>query len=346
MYGQQAFQNYSPPRAFFMTADRLLRCGRDLYNYFPVTIDGKTRFNDPISEESSTSNRFKPGDVPMLDGTNPKVVSVSDASTDGLHATDGTHDSLLFVFATQLQSEGDYYRAITEYRRLLFYYPTSQYRSSAQQSLLRCYYEAGMYESAIRYGENILLDVTNAESDEIRFYLGAAGFRATDYTTSHSHFGQLATGAGVFRDKAIMAQALTYANELNWTAAQQLFESVEGESEYSQKANYCAGLCRDGANLNYRKPSIAGILAIVPGLGYLYDGYYQTAFSALITNGLFIWGTYEAFRQDHPGLGVTLAMLEFGWYAGNIYGSISSATRRNIKMQQDLLLRFDVGFEF
>ncbi|MCK4462674.1 MAG: hypothetical protein KAW46_12790, partial [candidate division Zixibacteria bacterium] len=185
-----------------------------------------------------------------------------------------------------------------------------------------------------------------ATADQIRFTLGAAGLRSGDHGQAQAYFGQVAAGASDLREKAVMAQGLTYAHRCNWETAAQTFASVADDSEYAMKARYCERLSREGSDLVYKNRHLAGVLAIVPGLGYLYDGYPQTAMSALVINGLFMWGTYEAFDQDHPGLGVTLAVFGIGWYAGNIYGSITSATRKNEKMRQDLLLRFEIGYEF
>ena len=105
-------------------------------------------------------------------------------------------------------------------------------------------------------------------------------------------------------------------------------------------------MSREGEKLGLRNHTTAGILAIVPGLGYSYDGYKQTALSSFIVNGLFIWATVEAFRRDNQSIGTMLGILSFGWYTGNIYGSVVSAERRNIKLKEDLLLKFDIGFQF
>jgi len=95
-----------------------------------------------------------------------------------------------------------------------------------------------------------------------------------------------------------------------------------------------------------KNPAVAGVLAVVPGLGYLYDGYKQSAIASFIVNGLFIWGTVEAFRQDNKGLGVVLGLFSFGFYSGNIYGSITSAQRKNTKEKDDLISQFKLGFSY
>jgi tetratricopeptide (TPR) repeat protein len=272
--------------------------------------------------------------------------SGSGSSIDPSDPQGTDEQTLLFEFARSLQENHDYARAITEYQRHLSYYPDSDYRPVVERNLLRCYYEAGQYRQAIGYGESVLGNASHPESDEIRFYVGAASFKRTDYVKAEFYFGELGRENGPSRDKAQMAQGLTLAYELEWEKSWRLFEQIDDTSAYSIKALGCARLAREGANLKYKDPTLAGVAAIIPGLGYLYAGYPKTALSAFVVNALFIWGTYEAFRNDLPGLGATLAVFGIGWYSGNIYGSVTSAKRRNMKMRYDHLIEFDIGYEF
>jgi hypothetical protein len=139
---------------------------------------------------------------------------------------------------------------------------------------------------------------------------------------------------------------LTYAHENNWGKAIQSFASIDSYSEFAPQARDFAGFCYEGIHLPQKDPALAGVLGIVPGLGYLYDGYPKTALSSFIVNGLFFWGTYEAFRKDQEALGAILAFISSGWYAGNIYGSVASARRRNTKTKRDLLLKLDIGLVY
>jgi hypothetical protein len=88
------------------------------------------------------------------------------------------------------------------------------------------------------------------------------------------------------------------------------------------------------------------VLGVLPGLGYLYDGYKRTALTAFLVNGLFLWGTAEAFRAGDEGVGAAVGGIGLGWYTGNIYGSVVSARRANLKRENDLLSRYELGFEF
>ena len=83
-----------------------------------------------------------------------------------------------------------------------------------------------------------------------------------------------------------------------------------------------------------KNPGLAGALAIVPGVGYLYCERYQDALIALLVNGGLIWAACEAFHNDLYALVAVITFVEVGFYAGNIYGSVSSAHKYNRKNER------------
>ena len=78
-----------------------------------------------------------------------------------------------------------------------------------------------------------------------------------------------------------------------------------------------------------KNPTTAGVLSIVPGGGQLYCGRHQDALTAFIVNAGLIWAAWEAFDNDLPALGAVITFVEFGFYAGNIYGAVGSAHKYN-----------------
>ena len=343
LYGYLAFRRHNPIQAFLMTADRLHRCGHDLDNYETVEVNGLVRFLDPVNSLWSGNE----SDTDVI--TRPEILgqallnTYQNSNTSGASASE---DSRLFHFAETLQSEGNYERAIIEYRRLLSYFPDSRYRKQASKSVFYCYYKAEQYLTAIHWGQELLEeDIASADADEIRFFIGASYFKVGNYPRARSYFTEVAND-GELGDKSLILQGLSYAMETSWEYAEVSFARIGPDSKFSDKARQCEKLSQDGRKLGLKSPAIAGILAVVPGLGYLYDGYKQTALSAFVVNSLFIWGTIEAFRRDNKSLGTMLGVLSFGWYTGNIYGSVISAERRNMKLKNDLLLQFDIGFHF
>lgn len=52
-YSRQAFERYNPITAWILTADRLLRCGRDETRLSkPVIIQGRTRIKDTLADNT------------------------------------------------------------------------------------------------------------------------------------------------------------------------------------------------------------------------------------------------------------------------------------------------------
>ncbi|MCK4460976.1 MAG: membrane protein insertion efficiency factor YidD, partial [candidate division Zixibacteria bacterium] len=131
-YSRLAFRNRNPLQAYLMTADRLLRCGHDLDQYSPTVVNGYLRYSDPVDEEQSTGGAFSTGrssDNQIVE----EEVSQGAVSSVGEGYPDSTQpDELLFRFAIQLHNDGEHDRAITEYRRLMAYYPNSPYRLQAE----------------------------------------------------------------------------------------------------------------------------------------------------------------------------------------------------------------------
>jgi tetratricopeptide (TPR) repeat protein len=84
-----------------------------------------------------------------------------------------------------------------------------------------------------------------------------------------------------------------------------------------------------------KKKSIdrAGALnAFLPGAGYWYVGQKQSAITAFLLNGLFIWASYEFFHRGYTAAGIITTGFEVGWYFGGIYGAKESARYYNERL--------------
>jgi len=78
-----------------------------------------------------------------------------------------------------------------------------------------------------------------------------------------------------------------------------------------------------------KNPKLAGLFAVIPGGGFLYCKRYQDAFITFLLNTGLMVAAYEAYDNDNTALAGVITLVETGFYAGNIYGSISSAHKYN-----------------
>lgn len=80
----------------------------------------------------------------------------------------------------------------------------------------------------------------------------------------------------------------------------------------------------------------AQLLNIFPGAGYWYVGQRQSAITAAVLNGLFIWATTYFFSHDQIAAGAIFASLEAGWYFGGILGAGQAAKLYNERLYERL----------
>jgi hypothetical protein len=217
-------------------------------------------------------------------------------------------------------------------------------------ALFDSYRGAGRHLEAIHWGQTALA----AESALPRGYvddltLGMAGsfIKLENGDRARSLLAELDDlGSPRVRARALLLGGFSFAQEERWQDAEATFKSISEPNEAADRARLLAALAHEGPRQPRKSPAIAGLLGIVPGLGYAYAGFPQTAIASLVVNGLFFAGTYKAFEGGNAGLGTMLGLMSLGWYGGNVYGSVASAQRRNHKAREDFLVKFELGFRF
>jgi hypothetical protein len=90
-------------------------------------------------------------------------------------------------------------------------------------------------------------------------------------------------------------------------------------------------------NFKGKNPTVAGLLSVIPGLGYAYAGHKQTAISALLVNGLITYATYSNLKNENYGMAALTGVFNISFYIGNIAGSIQSAKRYNKQQKQYII---------
>jgi tetratricopeptide (TPR) repeat protein len=90
-------------------------------------------------------------------------------------------------------------------------------------------------------------------------------------------------------------------------------------------------------HIRQKNPKTAGILSIIPGAGFLYTERYRDALVSFLWNTTLILAAYKSFENDNPFLGGAVAFVESGFYAGNIYGAVTSAHKYNQKKKDDYI---------
>ncbi|MGD8705217.1 MAG: tetratricopeptide repeat protein, partial [Syntrophobacterales bacterium] len=227
---------------------------------------------------------------------------------------------LLWNFAGHLYQEQDFYRALSEYQRFLFLFPTDPRVPKAELQIGRCYRREGKFQKAFSHlirlhnrraeepvGRQALLEMVAIREEQGRYpeaIYWAQQFieRYPDYAeidAVYVHLAWLQIDSGKF-EEAIATLELLPPESTHYPRARSLQQALKQRPETVKKS-----------------PAVAGTLsAVLPGAGHLYTGRPGQAASSFLLNALFIAGAVIAFQNDSPVLGGILVFFELGWYTG------------------------------
>ena len=243
-------------------------------------------------------------------------------------------------FADALRGAGDYYRAITEYKRALHFCRDDSLSARAQAGVGEASFEAGRYDLVMDWYRELGSDGEDVPT--VRLLAGRALFRLGRY------YGAMDLLEAPSRDGAASARSseahyyigLSRIRIGELDLARRSFALVEGSSFYAEMSGRHLDALGDAQSPPRKSPRVAAALAIVPGAGYAYAEHYGTAVASLIVNGLLGWATVHAFTEGNNGAGGFCAVIALGFYVGNITGSAQSADRYNAYQEERFQARF------
>ena len=247
----------------------------------------------------------------------------------------------MLSFADHLFQKGDYYRAITEYERVLFHYPGHQAAKTARFQIAEAYLRGERYDQAIERFREISRDLPDDETGrKAYFQLGEAWYQKREYGSAEDVFSSYIERypADGRADAARIKLGWSLLRQGKWQEATNAFRKVPVSSPLHAQAEGLAAGAPDYPARPVKSPALAGGLsAVLPGAGQLYNGRPGDALVSFLLNGAFIWATVEAFRNDNNVTGGILLFFESGWYLGNIYNAVNGAHKYNRRSEQQFL---------
>ena len=248
--------------------------------------------------------------------------------------------ALQMELADHFFKQEDYYRAITEYKRFLFFFPQSPKVEEALWKIAQSYFKGQKWDEAIAAADQMIQKFPNsAKLAELYLLQGLCFTAKKEYPRARWYFEKAKDSSSDFQttQEAQWQIAVNYLKEEKWKEAVTEFRAVDPQSSfYPRSERWAQGLDRMD-QIPQKSPVTAGILAILPGAGHLYCERYRDATIAFLLNGAFIWGMVESFQHENYVVGGILTFFELGWYSGNIYSAVSSAHKYNRKKKQEYL---------
>lgn len=211
-----------------------------------------------------------------------------------------------FHLGKSFAQEGDFYRAITHFKRAQFLLnmPASDRELEIHYHILLAYYFGGKFQkviSIIETGPLSSIKDTFPAYEDLKIILLDA-YEKTDQLE---------------KAQAINLQILDKKKRENTQA----YLKLAYPDTPLFKQTHCPTALNDYQQ-NKLSPTTAQTLnALLPGAGYLYVGQKQSALTSFLLNSLFIAASINLFKKKQMAAALITSSLEMGWYLGGIHGA-------------------------
>ncbi len=325
-FGMKVFKERTFLSAILLTSDRLLRCGHDTKNY------------------SLTSSRsgFKFLDYPFYSFPPLELFYINN-SYYFAYANPNRIDSIS-IFINKLINYGYFQEALLEIMRIEF---QSSFNIELFINKIICLKALGEYEKALFEFET-KCPPDQKKNPVLLFQLAIIEYKLQNFDQAmiKDSLALIFTNDSFLTPKIITLSGLIYARKNQWGKSIKAFDALSHFDSYKQIAYRNSKILEKAMEIQKKKPIIAGVLSIVPGVGYVYTGHKQTALSAFIMNGLLAFATYSNFKNDNYGMGVLTGVFNLSFYFANIYGSIKSANRFNEQQRKNNIDKLEYNINF
>jgi tetratricopeptide (TPR) repeat protein len=259
----------------------------------------------------------------------------------GTARAEGLTPESMISFADSLFERGDYYRAITEYERVIFYYPDHPLALTARFQIANSYFKGERFEQALELFRSLSREYPNDVIGRKAYYLvGETYYQKHDYIRAADVFELFIDTYpdDPQADAARVRIGWSHLRQGKWQEASADFGKVPPGSPLRPQAESLTAGAEQYPGLPTKSPTLAGGLsAVLPGAGQLYIDRPGDALVSFLLNGAFIWGAVEAFRNDNETTGGILLFFESGWSLGNIYNATSGAHKYNRRGTREFL---------
>ncbi len=252
-------------------------------------------------------------------------------------------DEVLFRTGSAFQNEGEFYRAITEYKKLLILFPGSDYAENSYFNIGMAYLKGEEYQQAADTFESLRKKFLNGKYIvQSHLYEGLSyrklkkyGEATIQFETVIDEFKRTEEAPKALIQKSLIALEDDDLGEMK-SGLERVVREYPDRVE-SQKARQSLAVAESLERMQEKSSLLAGTMsAVLPGSGYFYAGNYGDGLSAFLVNALFIAGTATAVHQHNYPTAYIVGAFGLPFYIGNIYGSANSARKFNLAVRKDL----------
>ncbi len=243
-------------------------------------------------------------------------------------------------YAKSLMAEEDWYRAITELKRYR-YFGGDAHRPEVNRLIGLCYLHGRQHFDAYRSFGLVLHD--QAASDALK--RSAAWRRVQAAHLGGASLLVAKDGPSLLADLEATPSgpAIGYVHAYHllqlgrWADASRAFGAVaalDPAGDLGKSAADLASHLRGAPRLSDKSPALAGVLAVLPGLGHVYAERYDDALNALYPNAVLLTATGVTGWYAHNGdlsyaWPALLGTVALAFYSANIYSAVNVTRQAN-----------------
>lgn len=239
-----------------------------------------------------------------------------------------------FEFAVNLFKNENYFDAITEFKRLLFFDKDSLYQYNANFMIGKSYKEGAKFSDAIFYFSKAELNSKNNEEiykAKIEIIRSNILRRTTERALKLLDELEFDKRFNNKNDEINYWRGWSYIFADDWQSAANYFGKI---SENHPLKKLCARVHND--KYSVQKAKIFSY--IIPGAGQFYTGNYLSGILSLAWNALWGYVSINSLIEDRilDGL-LTADLLWLRFYKGNIQNAEKFAVEKNIEISNEAL---------
>jgi tetratricopeptide (TPR) repeat protein len=237
-----------------------------------------------------------------------------------------------YAFAQSRLDAGAFDEAIAEFHRFVYFFPADHRVPSALFQTGMAHFGAGRYQAAAAvFDRQTGGDADSPLVSDAFFMLSRCHARQGMIEQAMVDLYNLmaASTEKAVLDRARYELGWLHVEQGRWNAADQAFDGITPDNRNRFRVDDLKAALARSDSIAVKNPTTAGMLSIIPGAGQLYGNRYQDAMTAFLINAGLIWAAWEAFDNEQYALGSVIGFVEFGFYAGNIYGAVSGPHKYN-----------------
>ena len=324
-YGKMVFKEKPFMEAITLLTDRIMRCSHER-NLYDITYEYgyRSAVDYPYYKNLPDHILYNKRELPHVD-----VLRIGQTSDDVL------------PFINHLINKEEYQSAMIEIERKLFFDKQCLDPIFYVNKLL-CYRGLGDYEKGI-FEYEVEFPKFTKNVDAVNMQVALLYYLTSNNQNALSVLDRILT-KGVTTEsqkKAHILKAIIYLNERNIQEGESMFREVSSWGVNKELYESNLNILRNIKEQKKKSPSLARILSIIPGGGYLYTNHKGSALTAFVINSLLGYATYTSVKSKNYGVAGVCGFLGLSFYIGNINGAGRSAVRYNERRYNECIRKLE-----